>query len=86
MSTQDQEEILSKVREVVARYGGIERAIDTLDDHASLGDAGMTSHATVNVMLALEAEFGEIPDHLLSRRVFQSLASIAEVMRALPTR
>ena len=35
----------------------------------------MTSHASVNVMLALEGEFEiEFPDHMLKRSVFESIA------------
>jgi acyl carrier protein len=37
----------------------------------------MTSHAAVNVMLALESEFDvEFPDHMLTRSVFESIATI----------
>ena len=37
----------------------------------------MTSHASVNVMLALEGEFDvEFPDHMLKRTVFNTIASI----------
>ena len=37
----------------------------------------MTSHASVNVMLALEGEFDvEFPDHMLKRSVFESIAAI----------
>jgi len=49
----------------------------TLTDDADLYQAGMTSHASVNVMLALEGEFDiEFPDHMLKRSVFESIASI----------
>ena len=38
---------------------------------------GMTSHASVNVMLALEGEFDiEFPDHMLKRSVFESIAAM----------
>jgi len=37
----------------------------------------MTSHASVNVMLALEGEFDvEFPDHMLKRSSFESVAAI----------
>ena len=42
-----------------------------------LYQAGMTSHASVNVMLALEGEFDvEFPDHMLKRSVFESITTI----------
>ena len=41
----------------------------------------MTSHASVNLMLALEAAFDvEFPDAMLKRSVFQSVASITEAL------
>ena len=57
--------------------------VDALDpavlpDDADLYQAGMTSHASVNVMLALEDAFDiEFPDSMLTRSVFESVASIA---------
>ncbi|MBS0344531.1 MAG: acyl carrier protein [Proteobacteria bacterium] len=75
--------VTHKVREVLAKHGRLSQDPVTLDDDASLNEAGMTSHASVNVMLALEAEFGEIPDRMLTRSVFQSIASITRAMRAL---
>lgn len=55
-----------------------------LDDHADLYQAGMTSHASVNVMLALEDAFDiEFPDSMLKRSVFESVASIAAALSTL---
>jgi acyl carrier protein len=46
----------------------------------------MTSHASVNVMLALESEFElEFPDHMLKRTVFDSIASISAAIGELST-
>jgi acyl carrier protein len=48
-----------------------------LTPDSDLYAAGMTSHASVNVMLALEGEFEiEFPDHMLKRSVFESIAAI----------
>ena len=46
----------------------------------------MTSHASVNVMLALEGEFDiEFPDHMLKRSVFESIEAIrGAIARAHP--
>lgn len=58
--------------------------LDSLGDEDSLYDAGMSSRASVNLMLALESEFQiEIPDRLLRRDVFKSVASIADAIRTL---
>jgi acyl carrier protein len=58
--------------------------IATLDDDADLFQAGMTSHASVNVMLGLEAAFDvEFPDAMLKRSVFQSVSAIATALESL---
>ncbi len=44
----------------------------------------MTSHATVNLMLALETEFDvEFPERMLRRHVFESIASIRAAVEEL---
>jgi len=59
---------------------------DTFPDNASLYDAGMTSLASVSLMLALEDEFGiEFPDHMLRREVFESVSSIREALNFITT-
>ena len=46
--------------------------------------AGLTSHASVNLMLALEDEFDiEFPERLLRRQTFESVAAIAEAIDEL---
>jgi len=52
-------------------------AVSQLNDDASLYQAGLTSHASVNLMLAIEEAFGiEFPERMLRRRTFESIASI----------
>lgn len=44
----------------------------------------MTSHASVNLMLALEDAFDvEFPERLLRRRTFESIAAIASALDEL---
>ena len=44
----------------------------------------MTSHASVNVMLALEGEFDvEFPDHMLKRSVFESIGVMRDAIDEL---
>lgn len=72
------------VREIVREHGRLAVDLDTLGDDASLYEAGMTSHASVNVMLALEDAFDvEFPDEMLKRSVFETVANIAGALRAL---
>jgi acyl carrier protein len=74
----------SSVREIVAEHGRLSVDVATLDDADSLYEAGMTSHASVNVMLALEDAFDvEFPDEMLKRSVFESVASISEALAKL---
>jgi len=62
----------------------LNRDIDLLDAHTDLYQSGMTSHASVNVMLALEGAFNvEFPDHLLKRAVFSSIESISRALSEL---
>jgi acyl carrier protein len=52
-----------------------------LEDSTPLYQAGMTSYASVQLMLALENEFSlEFPDVMLSREVFESIDSIANAI------
>lgn len=51
---------------------------------ADLFDAGMTSHASVNVMLAVEDRFDlEFPDEMLKPSVFASIAAISAAVEQL---
>jgi acyl carrier protein len=68
----------SKIRTVLKQHARLNRDAESLDDDTDLYQAGMTSHASVNVMLALEGEFDiEFPDHMLKRSVFESVGAIA---------
>lgn len=64
------------IRKILNDHGRVETS-STIADDFDLYNAGMTSHASVNVMLALEAEFDiEFPDRMLKRNVFENIASI----------
>jgi acyl carrier protein len=72
------------VREIVKEHGRLAVDVATLSDDHSLYEAGMTSHASVNVMLALEDTFDvEFPDEMLKRSVFESVASISAALAQL---
>jgi acyl carrier protein len=71
-------DLREEVREVLAVHARIPDGIDSLEDSADLFQAGMSSHASVSVMLALEDAFDvEFPDSMLKRCVFESINSIA---------
>lgn len=73
-----------KIRQAVAGHARLGVDVDVLADDADLYQAGMTSHASVNVMLALEDAFEiEFPDRMLTRSVFESIASIRAALTEL---
>jgi acyl carrier protein len=71
-----------KIRGLVAEHARLRVDVATLDDDEDLFQAGMTSHASVNLMLALEDEFGiEFPQATLRRATFRSVAAMAQAVR-----
>lgn len=62
---------------MIRTHGRLPMDVDDLGEDADLFQAGMTSHASVNVMLGLEDAFDlEFPDRMLTRSVFESVSSI----------
>ena len=75
-----------RIRSVLRRHAQLAQTIEELSDEADLYRAGLTSHATVNVMLALEDEFEiEFPESLLLRRTFGSVRAIEEALSSVPS-
>lgn len=73
-----------RIRAILKEHGRLSVEIDKLADTADLYQAGMTSHSSVNVMLALESGFDvEFPDRMLKRAVFESVASIQAAIEEL---
>lgn len=71
-----------RIRNIVKDNVRIGVPFSALDDSTPLYQAGMTSYASVQLMLALENEFGlEFPDVMLSREVFESIDSIANAIQ-----
>lgn len=65
------------IRTLLAKLGGLPVAVETLADEADLYAAGLSSFASVQLMLGLEEAFDmEFPDHLLNRKSFASIAAI----------
>jgi acyl carrier protein len=78
------DEIRSQVRQVLSEHARLPVEVGTLSDDADLFAAGMTSHASVNVMLALEDSFDlEFPDRMLKRSVFESVSAISTAIEEL---
>jgi acyl carrier protein len=76
--------VSEEIRQIIKDHGRLPVDVDSLSDEDDLYRAGMTSHASVNVMLALEDRFDlEFPDHMLKRSVFESIDSIAAALGEL---
>jgi acyl carrier protein len=69
--------ITEVIRTAIAEHARLAVDAAVLADDADLYDAGLTSLATVTLMLALEDALGiEFPESMLSRRTFSSIESI----------
>ena len=72
------------IRQVLVTHGRLPIDVSTLAENDDLYQNGLTSHASVNVMLALEDAFDiEFPDSVLRKSTFQSIAAINEVLKSL---
>jgi acyl carrier protein len=82
MSATETSLLVPEIREVLAQHGRF--PVENLAESDDLYNAGLTSLATVAVMLALEDKFNvEFPDSLIGRRTFKSIDSIAEAITKL---
>ncbi|HLH28830.1 MAG TPA: acyl carrier protein [Acidimicrobiales bacterium] len=66
-----------QIRSILAEHARLAVDVDSIGDETDLFGAGMTSHASVNVMLAIEDAFGiEFPERMLKKSTFESVAAI----------
>jgi acyl carrier protein len=73
-----------RVRKLVGDHGKLDLDASRLSTDTDLYELGLTSFATVQLMLALEEEFGvEIPDRFLNRKTFQSIGAMIGVVASL---
>ncbi|UMB69922.1 acyl carrier protein [Mycobacterium paraterrae] len=78
--------IQNQVREVLAAHGRMAVDAREVDAQADLYKLGLTSHASVDVMLALEDAFDiEFPEEVLKKSTFESVHNIAQVIESLVT-
>ena len=74
-------DLKDRIRLILKDNVRIGMPFSALEDSTPLYQAGMTSYASVQLMLALENEFSlEFPDVMLSREVFESIDSIANAI------
>jgi acyl carrier protein len=73
-----------RIRSVLREHGKLPVDLALLSDEDDLYRAGMTSHASVNVMLALEDAFDvEFPDRMLRKSTFAAVSAIREALNSL---
>jgi len=73
-----------KIKTVLRDHGRLNKDAMALNPDADLYQAGLTSHASVNVMLGLEGLFDiEFPDQMLNRSVFSSVQAIRSALLEL---
>jgi acyl carrier protein len=78
MSTDD------RIRAVLEAHAKLREPAAAIPESGDLYAAGMTSHASVNVMLALEDAFDiEFPDELLTKHTFCTVATIRDALSGL---
>jgi acyl carrier protein len=74
----------SRIREILAAEGKLATDSMRLGDDDDLYSAGLSSFASVQLMLALEDAFEvEFSEKMLNRRTFQSIGSIAAALTEL---
>lgn len=72
------------IRDVLAAHARLPVEVSTIGADDDLFQAGMTSHASVNVMLGLEEAFDiEFPEPMLTKSTFESISAITEALLVL---
>ncbi|MGH9018118.1 MAG: acyl carrier protein [Acidimicrobiales bacterium] len=74
----------AEIREILSEHARLPVDMADLDNDADLYQAGMTSHASVSVMLALEDAFDiEFPEAMLRKATFESVSAISAALSTL---
>jgi acyl carrier protein len=76
--------MVESIRAVLRDHARLAVDVDALGTRSDLYDAGLTSSASVDVLLALEDRFGvEFPDELLRRSSFETIDAIRAALVGL---
>jgi acyl carrier protein len=74
------------IRDILAEHGHLAVDVTSLADDDNLYAAGLTSHASINIMLSVEDAFGvEFGQELIRRATFESITSIRDAVSATAT-
>jgi acyl carrier protein len=73
-----------EIRVTIKKHCELPADVKNLSDEQDLYAAGLTSLASVRLMLALEESFNiEFPDRLLNRKTFSSIKHISDAIKEL---
>ncbi len=73
-----------QIRDLLSKHGTLPVAVSEIGDDVDLYAAGLSSFASVQLMLALEEAFDiEFPDHLLNRKSFSSVQAIEDTLKVI---
>jgi acyl carrier protein len=76
--------MIEDIRRILQQHARLGVDANSLSEESDLYDAGLTSHATVSLMLALEERFQlEFPDEFMDRRSFSSIRSIQNAIERI---
>ena len=79
-------DVVDDILSIVATHGRLSIDIATLGNDDDLFHKGMTSTASVGLMLALQSHFGfEFPDSMLRRSTFESVSAIQAAVNEMLT-
>lgn len=74
----------STIREILSKFGQLPAPVDTIADDADLYAAGLSSFASVQLMLGVEDAFDiEFPDSMLNRKSFASINAIETTVKTI---
>ncbi|MGH8995496.1 MAG: acyl carrier protein [Acidimicrobiales bacterium] len=80
----EQTSLRTQIRQVVAESAHLQIDMSMLGDDSDLFEAGMTSHASVSLMLGLEEAFDiEFPESMLRKSTFASVSAIETALLEL---
>jgi Acyl carrier protein len=72
------------IRTLLTKLGGLPVSVETIGDDSDLYAAGLSSFASVQLMLGIEEAFDiEFPDHLLNRKSFASIGAIERTVQSI---
>jgi acyl carrier protein len=76
--------MVEKIRDTLRQHARLNRDVSGIAEDADLYACGLTSHATVNLMLGLEDAFNvEFPERMLRRRTFETIGNIRDSIAEL---